>query len=402
MRDNSPSYTHYDGRGDVTTKTDGGGNVTWQSSYEAFGGRTQEAGVTQDRQKANTKDEDPTGLLNEGMRYRDLETGTFITRDPAGFVDGPNLYAYVRQNPWTHFDPLGLAVPTDDDEECDRISDAETQTAAAKQDLTAAANSAASAADALKSGDIRERDRSLRAMDRFLQNAAEESAAADKAKAEIDAYDSITAYEQVDPCYTGSIIFRHGAETFLAARGKELFPYEGDSIHDSSVDIANTAMTIWGGVGLWKLGAGLTEKALAGAAESTVGSGIPMGYDSVEAYQRAWAELAIKETVTTIRPQLGRSAGFGETYGAGAVFDGENVSIKVSSASPYGLGRVNSGLPPGQYVGKGFSLDAELKIKNFANANGLQLWGVGATRPVCQTCTEVLDASGIPIWTPVK
>ncbi len=26
-----------------------------------------------------------------------------------GFVDGPNLYAYVKQNPWTAFDPEGLA-----------------------------------------------------------------------------------------------------------------------------------------------------------------------------------------------------------------------------------------------------------------------------------------------------
>ena len=32
----------------------------------------------------------------------------FITRDPAGFADGPNLYTYVRQNPWTFFDPTGL------------------------------------------------------------------------------------------------------------------------------------------------------------------------------------------------------------------------------------------------------------------------------------------------------
>lgn len=39
---------------------------------------------------------------------RDLETGTFLSRDPAGFVDGPNLYAYVQQNPWTKFDPTGL------------------------------------------------------------------------------------------------------------------------------------------------------------------------------------------------------------------------------------------------------------------------------------------------------
>ena len=60
--------------------------------------------------KPDRKEEDPSGLLNEGFRYRDLETGAFITRDPMGFVDGPNLYAYVRQNPWTSFDPEGLSV----------------------------------------------------------------------------------------------------------------------------------------------------------------------------------------------------------------------------------------------------------------------------------------------------
>ncbi|MEM9445922.1 MAG: RHS repeat-associated core domain-containing protein, partial [Verrucomicrobiota bacterium] len=70
--------------------------------------RTEEFGSTEDRQKANSKDEDPTGLLNEGFRYRDLEAGVFITRDPLGFVDGPNVYTYVIQNPWTKFDPRGL------------------------------------------------------------------------------------------------------------------------------------------------------------------------------------------------------------------------------------------------------------------------------------------------------
>ncbi|MES2569997.1 MAG: RHS repeat-associated core domain-containing protein [Verrucomicrobiota bacterium] len=82
-------------RGDITAKTNARGQLTYQSAYEAFGTRTSELGATDDRQKANTKEEDPDGLLNEGMRYRDMETGTFLTRDPAGFVDGPNLYTYV-------------------------------------------------------------------------------------------------------------------------------------------------------------------------------------------------------------------------------------------------------------------------------------------------------------------
>jgi RHS repeat-associated protein len=82
--------------------------LTWTASYEAFGRRMAETGTNTDKQRANTKDEDPTGLLNEGFRYRDLETGVFLSRDPAGFVDGPNVYTYVQQNPWTKFDPEGL------------------------------------------------------------------------------------------------------------------------------------------------------------------------------------------------------------------------------------------------------------------------------------------------------
>ena len=108
LRGGTPSYAYSNHRGDITARTDGTNNITWQASYEAFGTRTQETGTTADRQRGNTKDEDPTGLLNDGFRYRDLEAGVFITRDPAGFVDGPNLYTYVRQNPWSAFDPEGL------------------------------------------------------------------------------------------------------------------------------------------------------------------------------------------------------------------------------------------------------------------------------------------------------
>ncbi len=42
--------------------------------------------------------------------YRDTETGTFLTRDPIGYQDGPNLYCYVHCNPITQFDAWGLSV----------------------------------------------------------------------------------------------------------------------------------------------------------------------------------------------------------------------------------------------------------------------------------------------------
>ena len=87
IRSGARSYNAYNSRGDVVSKTNDANTITWQAAYEAFGIRTQEEGATEDRQKANTKDEDPTGLLNEGMRYRDLEFGIFLTRDPLGHVD---------------------------------------------------------------------------------------------------------------------------------------------------------------------------------------------------------------------------------------------------------------------------------------------------------------------------
>ncbi|WP_269540166.1 RHS repeat domain-containing protein [Cerasicoccus fimbriatus] len=109
------TFNHYNTRGDVVAKTDDADALIYQAAYEAFSRHgdtpsSEEWGTNPDRQQGNTKDEDPSGLLNEGFRYRDLETGVFLTRDPLGFVDGPNLYTYVVQNPWTYFDPKGLQM----------------------------------------------------------------------------------------------------------------------------------------------------------------------------------------------------------------------------------------------------------------------------------------------------
>lgn len=114
LRSGTRYYTHNNSRGDIVHKaigdSAGARTISYEAQYEAFGTRTFEEGTDLDRQKANSKDEDPHGLLNEGFRYRDLEAGIFITRDPLGFVDGPNVYTFVNQNPWTKFDPLGLAT----------------------------------------------------------------------------------------------------------------------------------------------------------------------------------------------------------------------------------------------------------------------------------------------------
>ena len=113
IRDGKRTYSHSNHRGDVIARTDDEGDLTWYAIYEAYGTRPYEwsdaSTGNPDRQKANTKDEEAElGLLNEGMRFRDLETGTFLTRDPIRYGDGPNMYCYVHCNPITSFDPLGL------------------------------------------------------------------------------------------------------------------------------------------------------------------------------------------------------------------------------------------------------------------------------------------------------
>lgn len=50
-----------------------------------------------------------TGWVFFGMRYYAPALGRWVTADPAGFDDGPNLYAYVKNNPLTLFDPWGLS-----------------------------------------------------------------------------------------------------------------------------------------------------------------------------------------------------------------------------------------------------------------------------------------------------
>lgn len=108
LRSGTPSINHYNSRGDVVAKTDASGTLDWEAQYEFDGTRTAELGTNLDRQRTNTMEEDPHGLVLNNLRYRDLETGTFITRDPAGFIDSENVYIYVTHNGWTYFDPLGL------------------------------------------------------------------------------------------------------------------------------------------------------------------------------------------------------------------------------------------------------------------------------------------------------
>jgi hypothetical protein len=47
-------------------------------------------------------------LVYYGRRFYQREFGRWLSPDPAGFTDGMNLYAFVHNDPLTHFDEYGL------------------------------------------------------------------------------------------------------------------------------------------------------------------------------------------------------------------------------------------------------------------------------------------------------
>jgi len=61
------------------------------------------------RYQGKRKDEE-TGLLYFGKRYYDPESGRWMSPDPAGEIDGPNLYVFVQNNPINYTDYFGLAT----------------------------------------------------------------------------------------------------------------------------------------------------------------------------------------------------------------------------------------------------------------------------------------------------
>jgi RHS repeat-associated protein len=83
------------------------GDVVEKLSYTAFGLESRTANITPWTFSSKRQDE-VTGFLYFGRRFYESETATWLTQDPLGFSAGPNLYAYVKNNPLTSFDIFGL------------------------------------------------------------------------------------------------------------------------------------------------------------------------------------------------------------------------------------------------------------------------------------------------------
>ncbi|MBS0624876.1 MAG: hypothetical protein JSS32_02360 [Verrucomicrobia bacterium] len=97
----------HDLSGNITFLYTPDGTFTESYRFTAFGEELVSSSINPWRFSSKRKDPE-TSLVYYGRRYYDPSLGRWLTPDPAGFTDGMNLYAFVHNDPLTHFDEYGL------------------------------------------------------------------------------------------------------------------------------------------------------------------------------------------------------------------------------------------------------------------------------------------------------
>ncbi|WP_052192179.1 RHS repeat-associated core domain-containing protein [Pseudomonas parafulva] len=106
-------YFYDDVIGSVGLELDAEGEVISREAFYPFGGTASlvarhQIKATDKAVRYSGRERDAGGLYHYGHRYYQPWTGRWLSADPAGGVDGANLYAMVRNSPVTYFDAAGL------------------------------------------------------------------------------------------------------------------------------------------------------------------------------------------------------------------------------------------------------------------------------------------------------
>lgn len=105
-------YSYDNLTGSSQLELDGEGNIISMEEYYPYGGTAVLAArsaveVDYKTVRYSGKERDATGLYYYGHRYYQPWTGRWLSADPAGTVDGLNLFRMCRNNPVTFEDPDG-------------------------------------------------------------------------------------------------------------------------------------------------------------------------------------------------------------------------------------------------------------------------------------------------------
>ncbi|MCP9266964.1 RHS repeat protein [Xenorhabdus sp. XENO-1] len=108
-------YSYDNLLGSSGLEVDGDGNLISQEEYYPYGGTAvwtarSLAEVEYKTTRYSGKEKDATGLYYYGYRYYQPWIGRWLSADPAGTVDGLNLYQMVKNNPVVNFDGDGRAT----------------------------------------------------------------------------------------------------------------------------------------------------------------------------------------------------------------------------------------------------------------------------------------------------
>ncbi|MFL1418200.1 hemagglutinin repeat-containing protein, partial [Pseudomonas fildesensis] len=110
----------------------------------------------------------------------------------------------------------------------------------------------------------------------------------------------------------------------------------------------------------------------------------------------------VQNRVSEIQSQIPANSQGRITMGVAVVEDTNGArSVLVSTSEPRGYLRPGVSLQEGEKVVVGTG-HAEADIVSYANANGLKVVDIGATRPVCASCQNVIEPTGANVSTPLK
>ncbi len=81
-----------------------------ESIFNEAGGKEEVSIMGNPWRFAEKRVDENSGLILFGLRFYDPTIGRWISPDPAGIIDGPNLYSYLHNNQVNSFDRFGLAT----------------------------------------------------------------------------------------------------------------------------------------------------------------------------------------------------------------------------------------------------------------------------------------------------